>query len=634
MILEWFNARDAVAVGNSLADSYLKSSPPRSAHDGSQTAHRRAAVQQLLHRAVLDVRPLKLNLFKRAKLVGSFKWRLVEHGVDPVSVEELTRLMLIQLNGGGHFPVAANTPSFAAPAKTPRKRIDPLLRGVDVDFSNGEYEEAIAKLQEVLTINPGHAFAQNKLGDALCRLGRYSAAEQAFRRAIQIEPRRADAHFNLGNLLRWRGDFQRSEVVLRRAVKQDPRSADALTSLGHTLCGLDRVSEAKKFFETALRLNARDPSAYCGLGWLASMAGRFEEAESLLGKALEADPTCSDAQALLVDQRRMTASDKRWLDTTRRMLAQHLPPVEEARLRFATGKYFNDIGSYAEAFDQYKQANELSKMIALGPYDRAARVSWVDDVIRAYSPDCVERRADGANDSELPVFVVGMMRSGTSLVEQIIASHPEAAAGGELAFWGATTDKHSSLMRRGALDGKVAEKIAAEYLRELARHSKAAARVVDKAPVNSDFLGLIHAVFPKARFIYMQRDPIDTCLSCFFQNFANAAAFTMDLGDLAHYYREHHRLVSHWRSVLPKDVFLEVPYAELVTDQEGWSRRIIEFIGLEWDPNVLEFEKTERVVLTASNWQVRQKMYSGALGRWKNYEKYIAPLLKLRNLSS
>ena len=632
MMLEWFNARDAVAVGNSLADSFLKSSPPRSGQTGSQSAHRRAAVQQLLHRAVLDARPLKLNLFKRAKLVGSFKWRLTEHGFDPASVEELTRLMLLQLSGGGQLPVVADAKPAEGAAKAPRKRIDPLLQGVDVDFSKGEYEEAVAKLQEVLAIKPDHAFAQNKLGDALCRLGRYSAAEQAFRRAIQIEPRRADAHFNLGNVLRWRGDFKRSEAVLRRAVKLDPRNSDPLTSLAHTLCGLDRVSEAKSLFEAALRINARDPSAYCGLAWLASMGGRFEEAESLLGKALEADPACSDAQSLLVDQRRMTAADKRWLDTTQRMLARDLPPVEEARLRFAAGKYFNDIGNYAQAFDQYKRANELSKLVASAPYDRAARVAWVDDVIRAYSPDRLARRAEGASDSELPVFVVGMMRSGTSLVEQIIASHPEAVAGGELVFWSAATDKHSGLMRHGPPDGNVVQKLAVEYLRELGRLSKAAARAVDKAPVNSDFLGLIHSVFPKARFIYMRRDPIDTCLSSFFQNFANAAAFTMDLGDLAHYYREHHRLVSHWRSVLPKNVFLEVPYAELVADPERWSRRIIEFIGLEWDPKVLKFDKTERAVLTASNWQVRQKMYSSSVGRWKNYQKFIGPLLKLRDL--
>ncbi len=631
-MLEWFNANEAVAVGNSLADSFLQSSPPRNGQAGSQATHWRAAVQLLLRRAVLDAGPLKLNLFKRAKLVGSFKWRLIEHGIDPASVEELTRLMLMQLNGGGHLPVIADATPARGAAKAPRKRIDPLLHGVDVDFSEGEYEEAVAKLQEVLVIDPNQAFAHNKLGDALCRLGRYAGAEQAFRRAIQIKPRGADAHFNLGNVLRWRGDFTGSETALRRAVKLDPRNSDALTSLGHTLNGLDRVSEAKTLFDKALRVKPRDASAYCGLGWLASVGGRFEEAESLLRKALESDPACAEAHALLVDQRRMTPADKEWLDRAQRMLARKLPPIEEARLRFAMGKYFNDLGDYPRAFDQYRQANELRKDVAL-PYDRRERTAWVDDVARLYTADRIAQPAQGANGSERPVLVVGMMRSGTSLVEQIIASHKNAAGAGELGFWRATAHKHPDILRHQFVDRVFCGKLADAYLKLLSACSADALRVVDKAPVNSDYLGLIHWVFPNARFIYMQRDPVDTCLSCYFQDFANAAAFTMDLGDLAHYYREHHRLVSHWRAVLPKDVFLEVPYAELVADPERWSRRIIEFIGLEWDPKVLEFEKTERAVLTASNWQVRQKMYSSSVGRWKNYQKYIGPLLKLHDLS-
>ncbi|MHB1828698.1 MAG: sulfotransferase family protein, partial [Steroidobacteraceae bacterium] len=172
-----------------------------------------------------------------------------------------------------------------------------------------------------------------------------------------------------------------------------------------------------------------------------------------------------------------------------------------------------------------------------------------------------------------------------------------------------------------------------EYLKILERQPAAAERVVDKSTYNSDHLGIIHLAFPNARILYLRRDPLDVCLSCYFQQFATAANFTLDLADLAHYYREHHRVVAHWRSVLPQDVFLEVPYAQLVADQETWSRRIMEFIGLEWDPVVLQFHKTERAVLTASHWQVRQKIYTSSVGRWKNYEKFIGPLLKLRDLS-
>jgi hypothetical protein len=154
--------------------------------------------------------------------------------------------------------------------------------------------------------------------------------------------------------------------------------------------------------------------------------------------------------------------------------------------------------------------------------------------------------------------------------------------------------------------------------------------VVDKAPINSDYLGLIHAVYPQARIIYLQRDPIDTCLSCYFQQFAPIMNFTMDLSDLAHYYREHQRLMAHWRSVLPAQALLEVPYAELVADQEKWTRRILEFVQLPWDERCMDFHKSDRTVHTASTWQVRQKIYRSSVERWRNYQKFIGPLRELK----
>jgi tetratricopeptide (TPR) repeat protein len=630
-MLDWFNAREATTVGSSLADYYLRDSASASKTRGkSQASDRRTDVQRLLRRAVLNARPLKLNLFKRAKLLGSFKWRLIDQGIDRGSADELTQLLLLQLSGGGAFaaPVAAATP----PAGSPRRRIDPLLSAADEAAAKGNYAETVVQLQDLLAIDPDHVVALSNLGDALCFLGRYPDAERAYRRSVQIDPRRADTHLKLGNLLQWRGDFLGSETTLRRATKLEPRSASALCSLGYTLSAIDRVDDAKGCFEKALRLKPNDTGALCGLAWLISVKGRFEEADSLVRRALEIDPDCAAAQGLLVVQRRMTPADKTWLERTQRILARPMAPIEEARLRFATGKYFDDLGNHSQAFEEYRRANELRRKVA-AKYDRVERTAWVDDVIRLYSADHVAQRAEGANDSTRPVFVVGMMRSGTSLVEQIIASHPEATGAGELQYWGMTEYKHPEILRQRLPDAEFSATLAGSYLKVLAGHSADAARIVDKAPANTDYLGLIHRVFPQARFIYMRRDPVDTCLSCYFQNFFNAAAFTMDLQDLAHYYREHHRLAAHWRSVLPKDVFLEVPYAELVADQEGWSRKIIEFIGLRWDPKVLEFHKTERAVLTASSWQVRQKMYSSSVGRSKNYQKFIGPLLKLRDLS-
>ena len=632
MILEWFNAEEAIAAGHALADSFLRDDARTATERAkAQEGDRRAEVQRLLQRAVLNAKPLKLNLFKRAKLLGAFKWRLIEQGFDEVGASELTHLLLLQLSGTRASSVAH--PTMRVPSEgSARKRIDLSLSAADAAACRGDYSEAVVRLQEVLLADADHVVALSNMGDALCFLGRYPEAEHAYRQSVQANPKRADTHLKLGTVLYWRGDFAGAETALRRAVKFEPRSANALCALGHALNALDRERDATECFEKALRLKPRSTEALCGLAWLASMEGRFGDAEALLRKALEFDPMCTEAHTLLVEQRRMTPADQRWLADARRMLGLPMAPVEEARLHFAIGKYFDDVGDYVRAFKEFRLANELRKKVSAA-YDRAARAAWVDDVIGHYTSESVAQSAEGAHDSRRPVLVVGMMRSGTSLVEQIIASHPDAVGAGELQFWGMTEYKHPNVFRGRETDSGVIGKLAASYLELLARHSSDAARVVDKTPANVDYLGFIHRVLPNARFIYMQRDPVDTCLSCYFQNFVNAASFAMDLQDLAHYYREHHRLVAHWRSVLPKEVFLAVPYEGLVADPEAWSRRVLEFIGLEWDPKVLEFYETERAVMTASHWQVRQKMYSSSVGRWKHYQKFIGPLLKLRNLS-
>ena len=190
---------------------------------------------------------------------------------------------------------------------------------------------------------------------------------------------------------------------------------------------------------------------------------------------------------------------------------------------------------------------------------------------------------------------------------------------------------HQSEMRQGILGEPARKKLAEEYLRVLERHCPGAQRVVDKTLINSDYLGFIHSVFPNARIIRMRRDPIDTCLSCYFQHFSTAMRFSMDLNDLADFYRVNQRLMNHWCSALPAGTILEVPYEELVVDQEAWTRKILDFLGLEWDERCLSFHETKRAVNTSSAWQVRQKIYTQSSGRWRNYEKFIGPLKGLRD---
>jgi len=635
MLLEWFNAREAIAVGTSLADRFLPRDPTDASGRRKPGALKdnRANLQKLMQTVAQEARPLKLNLFKRARLLNSFKWRLRENGYDPGAADELTRQLLLQLSGGGpEVALAAGSSVTIAGKSRSSKRVHLLLTEADGCFERADYEKTFELLQEVLEIDPGHAFAHNKLGVAFAHLGRFPQADQEFRSAIKAKSGFADPYLNLGLLLCRKGDFPASETALRRAVKLAPKNTDARVALGLTLGFEARLSDARSCFEKALRLEPGNAAALTALGWLATVEGRFEEAEKLYRDALKRDPKKTFALASLSALRRMTLADREWLESVERVLETGVSSAEETGLRFALGKYFDDVGKYAEAFEQYRRGNELYKLVAT-PYHREGRTALIDDMVRVYTRERLAQPLAGASDSQRPVFVIGMPRSGTSLIEQIIASHPKAAGAGELEFWNETTRRHSNVLRRGPPDAALAAELSDAYLKVLARHSPESERVVDKSTVNTDFVGIIHSVFPKARFLYVRRDPIDTCLSCYFQQFASAISYTMDLSDLAHYYRGHHRLITHWHSVLPQGTLLDVPYAELVADQETWSRRIIEFIGLEWDSRCLDFHKTDRPVLTASHWQVRQKIYKRSVERWRNYQKFIGPLLDLKKLS-
>jgi hypothetical protein len=224
-----------------------------------------------------------------------------------------------------------------------------------------------------------------------------------------------------------------------------------------------------------------------------------------------------------------------------------------------------------------------------------------------------------------------MPRSGTSLTEQILASHPAVFGAGEVIFW----DSAYSAFTEVGLDGDggdaLVARMARDYLARVTPLAGESLRLVDKMPANFMYAGLIHAVFPEARIIHMQRHPIDTCLSIYFQNFFNMGAFANDLDNLAAYYSEYVRIMSHWRAVLPATTLLEVPYEALIEDPEGWTRRLLEFVGLPWDPRCLDFHRTDRVVITASKWQVRQRIHASSVGRFRNYEKFLAPLQRLVN---
>jgi tetratricopeptide (TPR) repeat protein len=628
MSLDWFNAREATAVGAALADQLAPQALPGSSGHDKQ-------LQELMRRADREVGSLRLNFYKRAKLANSFKWRLLEKGVEKKFADEVTQALVMHLMAA---PNGASAPEALAPPAEGTARsgnAKQLLTKGNACFARGEYAQAMAFYQDMVELKPRSPEAHNNLGAALYKLEQFGPAEERFRQAIKLRPDYPEALCNRGAVLQWQGYFVEAEASLRRALKLQPNYVDARSLLGKALVLQGRGAEAKSQFEKVLANSPNDMEALLGAGQVAAMEGQFEGAESWFRRALEQQesPRICSALAALAGLRRMTPADADWLKRAQRLVDSGVPATEEAALRFAIGKYYDDLGNYTRAFQSYQRGNEISKGLSI-EFQPDVRTQFVDDLIRAWTSEKLTGPYQGASDSNRPVFVVGMPRSGTTLAEQIIASHPAVKGAGELEFWNLACHRLDAEIRSGLLAEPIRKKLAEDYLRVLSRQSADAQRVLDKAPVNSDYLGVIHSVMPRARIIYMRRNAIDTCLSCYFQPFAQPLNFTMDLSDLEHYYRQHHRLMAHWRAVLPPGTMLEVPYEGLVADQLGWTRRMLDFIGLEWDDRCADFHETQRGVATASSWQVRQKIYGSSVERWRNYEKFIGPLMSLRKLDA
>jgi tetratricopeptide (TPR) repeat protein len=497
--------------------------------------------------------------------------------------------------------------------------------------AQGRRAEAIASYRQALALNPSYVEALNNLGNVLRELGERREALALYRQAIDLDPQRADSHCNLGTALFELRRIADAEASFRRALALPEKYSEARVGLAAVLRVQGRTAEAEASCQAALAEDPQSAGAASMLGELRADRGRFAEAQELFQRAITADPSFATAYCGVAQHRRMTSADSDWRQGVETLLARPLPLGQEISLRYALGKYFDDIGQYDAAFDNFRRANELSKRYD-SSYDRAKLTQRVDRIIATFDMELLRQRRPGASDSELPVFIVGMPRSGTSLTEQILASHPAVYGAGEVRFW---HEAFTALEKAGfGSDNAVSllPGMARDYLARVTASSGASARVIDKMPANFLYAGLIHAALPRARILHMQRHPLDTCVSIYFQSFFNMGPFANDFDNLAHYYREYLRVTAHWRAVLPATALLEIPYEALIADQEGWTRRTLDFIGLPWDPKCLDFHETDRVVITASKWQVRQRINATSAGRWRNYEKHLGPLQHLVEL--
>ena len=487
----------------------------------------------------------------------------------------------------------------------------------------GRFEAAAECFREALDLAPREAFPHANLGHVLHCLGDHRGAIEHSRRAIELDPRLLEGHLHLGNALLAINEMHAAEAAYRGGLEVDPQHAPLHTAHAMAERALGRVDDAAASVRRSLAIRPDAADSVALLGSLAIDRGRFDEAETLLNKALALSPGLPEALTGLTAVRKMTAADGAWRDAAERTLARGLPVAHAIGLHHALGKYCDDVGDFDAAFEYHRRGHALARR-SRPPYDRAATTARVTRTLEVFDRPALEALRQAGLPSERPAFVFGMPRSGTTLAEQILASHPRVHGAGEVLFWqfAADAERASPPDQRMATIGALGH----QYLASLEGLPAEAVRVIDKLPSNFKNLGLIHAALPAARFIHLERHPLDTCLSIYFQGFTAAHAYATDLTDLAHYYCEYRRLMAHWRATLPPHLLLEVPYESLVDDPEHWGRRMLAHLGLPWDPRCLEFHLTDRPVLTASSWQVRQPIGKGSIGRWRHYERYLEPL--------
>jgi tetratricopeptide (TPR) repeat protein len=491
-----------------------------------------------------------------------------------------------------------------------------------------EFETAFTHFRAALAIRPQSAETQYDFGNALAAAGRHAEAVVVYRRALAMRPQYPEAHNNLGNALATIGKPAEAVAHYGEALAVRPDYAEAHANRGNALFALGQMDEAVASLEKALALDPNLADGHHNLGNVLQTLGRLDEARHAFARAVALAPKRAELYRALAESKQFHPDDPHLLAMEELARdARSLTDTQRLELHFALGKAYADLDRYEQALRHLQEGNALKRKQV--KYDEKSMLQQLRDIAAAFSPEWI-RSSEGLGDPAADsIFIVGMPRSGTTLVEQVLASHPKVFAAGEITNLAQVTEAVAPFaagMR--SLTAEQLREIGARYAKSVRALAPAAERITDKMPSNFRFAGLIHLALPNARIIHVRRDPIDTCVSCFSKIFTGDQPFSYDLGELGRYYRAYDALMAHWRRVLPADAMLEVQYEDLVADFEKHARGIVAHCGLAWDERCLAFHETKRPVLTASAVQVRQPLYRSAVGRWRPYAAMLAPLLQ------
>jgi tetratricopeptide (TPR) repeat protein len=521
-------------------------------------------------------------------------------------------------------------PAFDPRASSPLMLQKLLEEGI-AHHRAGKKEEAERSYRQVLEYAPNQPDALNLLGVLAADAGLLDMAVDLMERALVTRPRDPHILNNRGHAL---SELRRNEEArdhLERAVALNPDFDEAKVNLGRVLRALGEVDAALELWRAVWEKDDRVFAALVGITGILSDQGRFAEAEQAARQVIERLPHRPVGYISLAHAHKFKTDDGTVAEIESQLKDDTIPENEKISLHYAAGKVSDDLGHYGEAFRHFDAANKMSYK----GFDHKENENYRRQKKTVFSKRFFKDRKGWGDPSEVPVFIIGMPRSGTTLTEQILSAHPDVYGAGEI----------ESFERMAVLSEQIspsrdefpmnvlkvteygAKLIGQRYVRDLMhRTNRPVTRITNKMPHNFELVGLIAMTLPNAKIIHCRRDPIDTCLSCWTKNFNDAHAYNRSLGDLGRYYQGYHALMQHWRETIPMPI-LDVDYESYTSDLEGTARRIVDFVGLPWDPRCLEFYKVDRAVRTASQWQVRQPIYRTSVQKWRKYMPHLQPLL-------
>lgn len=500
----------------------------------------------------------------------------------------------------------------------------------------GEVERAILSFNKAVIVDAGFADGWHNLGTACAKLGQNDGAFNAFRKALLIEPHRSETYMSLGTLLTKNGQFEDALECFERAIRHDPDLASARSRLAKELAKRGKVKRADILFRQSLVMDPNLLEGWLGLAGVLEDMGEAQAALAAYEKALELAPDNPIALGSYAALSSDNASPDHLAHAQRLIASDATKHEAKALIGYGLAKHHSRQRNYRAAADAGLIANAARRSSA-GPLDRDRFVERVDAIIETYSPAFFSQYEHLGADTDAPVFIVGLPRSGTTLTEQIISAHPDLHGAGELPDLGRLAARvvgskkglWNAAARVAELGPDTVEEVAAAYLKAMRDGApKGSARISDKSPLNLFQLAFAAVLFPKARVIHCSRDPRDTALSIWLENFSPDQQWSTDFDDLAFYHRHYLRLMQHWRTALPLPM-LELRYEDTVSDLEGQARRIIEHLGVSWSDKCLDFHKSDRAVQTPSRWQVRQPIYTRSVERWRHYAQYLPGLQTL-----